>query len=84
MVRLPAGARDFSVLHSFSNVSGAYPAPCSIGTEISVSSGIKRPRHEGDHFHVDPKLGKSEAMPLLPHMPYDVYKGNLHDNCTYK
>jgi hypothetical protein len=39
-VQLPAGARDFSVLHSIQTGSGAYPAFCSVCTG-ECFSGVK-------------------------------------------
>jgi hypothetical protein len=47
-VRIPAGARNFSVLHSSKTGSGAYPTSytMSIG---DLPQGVKRLRHEADH-----------------------------------
>jgi hypothetical protein len=48
-VRLPAGARNFSLHHHVQNGSGAHPASYPIGTTDSV--GVKRPGREADHSH---------------------------------
>jgi hypothetical protein len=66
-VRFPAGASDFSLLHSVQTGSGAHPYSYPIGTAGSFG-GIKRPGREADHsppFSVEVKNGG--AIPQLPH-----------------
>jgi hypothetical protein len=48
-VRIPEGARNFSLHYSVQNGSGAHPASCPMGTRDSFP-GIKRPRREADHL----------------------------------
>jgi hypothetical protein len=47
-VRFPAGARDFSLLHSIQTSCRVHPASYPMGTE-EVSRGVKRPGREADH-----------------------------------
>jgi hypothetical protein len=47
-IRVPAGARNFSLRHRVQNGSGAHPVSYPMGTRCSFL-GIKRPRHEVDH-----------------------------------
>jgi hypothetical protein len=48
-VRLPAGSRDISLLHSMKTDSGVYPTPYLTGTGGSFLRGIKRQGHEVEH-----------------------------------
>jgi hypothetical protein len=47
-VRLPAGAGNFSLGHSFQTGSGAHPASYPTDTGRSFP-GVKRPGREADH-----------------------------------
>jgi hypothetical protein len=48
-VRFPAGARDFSLLHSVRSVAGPTQAPIQ-WERRTLSSGVKRPGRDGDHL----------------------------------
>jgi hypothetical protein len=49
MVRFPAGARNFSLLHRVQNDSGAHPASYSMGTRCSFPGGKAAGACEADH-----------------------------------
>jgi hypothetical protein len=48
VVRVPAGAGNFSLRHDIQTGSGAYPASYLMDTRSSFL-GIKRPGREADH-----------------------------------
>jgi hypothetical protein len=68
-VAFPAGARNYSHLHSVQTGSGAHPASYSIGTK-AISPQVKRPRHEEDHSPPSSiEVNTGGAIPTLPHTP---------------
>jgi hypothetical protein len=66
-VRLPGGARDFSLLLSVQTASGAHPASYPMGTGGSIP-GVKWPGPEPDHYlRPVPRLRVHETIPPPSH-----------------
>jgi hypothetical protein len=66
-VRFPAGARDFSLLHSMQTGSGVHPASYPVGTEGSFP-GVMRPGREAHHsLPSNAEFKNGGAIPQLPH-----------------
>jgi hypothetical protein len=73
-VRFPAGARDFSILHS----SGAHPASYAMGTGDDFP-WVKRPGREADHSPPSSaEVKNGGAIPPLSHMP-SWHRASLHN-----
>jgi hypothetical protein len=65
-VRFPAGARDFSILHSVHTGSGAHPASYPMG---DLSLGVKRPGRETNHSYLpDAEVKNGGDIRQFPHM----------------
>jgi hypothetical protein len=68
-VKSPAGAREFSLLHSVQTGSGAHPASYPNGTWGSIP-GVKRKGYEADHSPPpSAEVKNGEDIPPLPHTP---------------
>jgi hypothetical protein len=66
-VWFPAGARDFSLLHSDHNASGAHPVSYPVGTR-RFFPGVKRLEHETDHSPPSSaEIKNGWVIPPLPH-----------------
>jgi hypothetical protein len=66
-IRFPAGARDFSLLHSIQTGSEVHTASCPIGTGGS-SAGHKKAGKWTDHSPPSSdEIKKSGSVPPLPH-----------------
>jgi hypothetical protein len=65
-IRFPVGSKDFSLLYSVQNGSGAHPTSYPMSTRGSIP-GVKRPGREPDHS-TSAEVKNDGAMPPLPHM----------------
>jgi hypothetical protein len=69
-VRLPAGARDFSLLDSIHIGSGAHLASYPVGTGGRFTTGVMRQRSDVDHsLPSSAEVNNSGAIPSLALMP---------------
>jgi hypothetical protein len=67
-IRLPAGARDFSLLHSIQTSSAAQPASYAT-VHRALSLEVKRAGCEDDHSPpASAEVKNDRAMPPLSHM----------------
>jgi hypothetical protein len=76
-IRVPAEARDFSLLQNGHTSPVAHPASYSIPWVLSRGSdgrGVKLTTE----FHVVPRFGISGAIPLLPYIPSRHTEGQLY------
>jgi hypothetical protein len=66
-IRFPAGARDFSLLHSIQTASEAHPNFYSMGTG-GLFPGSRRLWHETDHtFPSSVEVKNGGSIPSFPH-----------------
>jgi hypothetical protein len=69
VVRVPAGAENFSLHHRVQTASGSHPASCPTGTgKGAVSLGVKWLGCEADHSHLSSAEFK-EIVELYLHSP---------------
>jgi hypothetical protein len=67
-VRIPAGARFFSLLHSVQIGSGATPSPTQ-WVPGALSAGVKRPGRGADHsLPPSAEVNNGGAIPPLPNV----------------
>jgi hypothetical protein len=65
-VRIPAGTKYFHRLLKVQTGSEAQQAPCSMGTGCLSRAYSDRGVKLNTHLHLEPRLGMSGAVPLLP------------------
>jgi len=64
----PVGARDYSFLQNVQTESWADPASYSVGNGI-FSTGKAARALKTTRVRLEPRLGMSGPVPLLPHIP---------------